>query len=408
MLALLGLLLTLLTLPFRSKSGLAAENAALRHQVAVLQRKVRGRIHLTNADRLFFVQLYRWFPLILKAITVIRPETIVRWHRAGFRCYWRWKSRSCGGRPPVDADLRALIRRMSVDNPLWGAPRIHGELFKLGFDVAQSSVAKYMVKQGGPPSQGWLTFLRNQAPNIAAMDLFVVPTVGFDLLYVLVITVWNAATFWTSLQIQRRSGLLTRSRRRFLGPTPRYLIRDQDRVYGAAVMCRLRAIGIRDKPVAPASPWQNGYAERLIGSIRRECTDHVLAFGAEHLRRILQSYARYYNMVEDASITGQGRSHSSGDRALWRRRGAARTRWTSPPILPNLVFGTHRMQAPSMIGRQTQNKASLFLASLPTKSPAFLLLTGAPGRLRVEGTANLRQRFAGSPMPSLSARPPIS
>jgi hypothetical protein len=115
MLALLGLLLTLLALPFRSKSGLAAENAALRHQVAVLRRKLRGRIHFTNADRLFFVQLYRWFPSILKAITVIRPETIVRWHRAGFRCYWRWKSRSCGGRPPVDADLRALIRRMSVD-----------------------------------------------------------------------------------------------------------------------------------------------------------------------------------------------------------------------------------------------------------------------------------------------------
>jgi hypothetical protein len=150
MLALLGPFLTLLTSPFRSKSELAVENAALRHQVAVLRRKVRGRIHLTNADRLFFVQLYRWFPSILK---VIRPETIVRWHRAGFRCYWRWKSRSCGGRPPVDGDLRALIRRMSVDNPLWGAPRIHGELLKLGFDLAQSSVAKYMVKRGGPPSQ---------------------------------------------------------------------------------------------------------------------------------------------------------------------------------------------------------------------------------------------------------------
>jgi hypothetical protein len=223
MLALLSLFLTLLTSPFRSKSGLAAENAALRLQVAVLRRKVQGRIHLTNADRLFFVQLYRWFPSILKAITIIRPETIVRWHRAGFRCDWRWKSRSRGGRPSIDADLRALIQRMSVDNPLWGAPRIHGELLKLGFDVAQSSVAKYMVKRGGPPSQGWLTFLRNHTPNIAAMDLFVVPTVGFDLLYVLVIVVWNAASSSgsTSLQIQRRSGLLTKSRRRFLGKKPR-------------------------------------------------------------------------------------------------------------------------------------------------------------------------------------------
>jgi len=163
MVALLCLLLALVISPFKSKRRLEAENAALRHQVIVLRRKVRGRIQLTNADRLFFVQLYRWFPSILKAITIIRPETIVRWHRAGFRRYWGWKSRSRGGRPAIDADLRALIRRMSMDNPLWGAPRIHGELLKLGFEVAQSSVAKYMVKRGGPPSQGWLTFLRNQS-----------------------------------------------------------------------------------------------------------------------------------------------------------------------------------------------------------------------------------------------------
>src|SRR2546429_1520450 len=132
-------------------------------------------------------RLYRWFPSVLRAITIIRPETLVRWHRAGFRHYWRWKSRSFGGRPQIDADLRALIRRMSVDNPLWAAPRIHGELLKLGFEVAQSSVAKYMVKRCGPPSQGWCTFLRNHAPDIAAIDLFVVPSIGFDLLYALVI-----------------------------------------------------------------------------------------------------------------------------------------------------------------------------------------------------------------------------
>ena len=124
----------------------ATENAALRHQLIVLQRRVRGRIPLTNGDRLFFVQLYRWFPSVLKAITVIRPETLVRWHRAGFRQYWRWKSRSLGGPPQIDAHLRALFRRMSADNPLWGAPRIHGELLKLGFAVAQSTVAKYMVQ----------------------------------------------------------------------------------------------------------------------------------------------------------------------------------------------------------------------------------------------------------------------
>ena len=158
------------------------QNAALRHQLIVLRRKLRGRVQLANSDRWFLVQLYRWFPSILKVLTIIRPETPVRWHRAGFCCYWRWKSQSLGGRPQIEADLCALIRRrMSIENPLWGAPRIHGEFLKLGFEVAQSSVAKYMVKRRGPPSQEWRTFLCNHAPDIAAMDLFVVPTIGFSL-----------------------------------------------------------------------------------------------------------------------------------------------------------------------------------------------------------------------------------
>jgi hypothetical protein len=163
-------LVFILTLPFKSKSRLEAENVALRHQVMVLRRQVGGRVHLTNFDRLFLVQLYHWFPSIRRVLAIVRPETVVRWHRA-----------ARGGRPQIDTELRALIKRMSVENPLWGAPRIHGELLKLGFDVAQSSVAKYMVKRCGPPSQGWCTFLRNHAPDIAAMDLFVVPTIGFDL-----------------------------------------------------------------------------------------------------------------------------------------------------------------------------------------------------------------------------------
>ena len=187
MFSLFCFLLAILASPFKSKSRLEAENAALRHQLVVLRRKMRGRVRLTNSDRMFFIQLYRWFPSVLKVITVIRPDTLVRWHRAGFRWYWRWKSRSFGGRPQIDTQLRALIRRMSIENPLWGAPRIHGELLKLGFEVAQSSVAKYMVKRHGPPSQGWRSFLRNHAPDIAAMDLFVVPTIGFDLLYAFVI-----------------------------------------------------------------------------------------------------------------------------------------------------------------------------------------------------------------------------
>src|SRR5712692_7119991 len=300
MIALLCFFLALLASPFKSNSRLEAENAALRYQLIVLQRKVRDRVHFTNSDRLFFIQLYRWFPSILKAITIIRPETLVRWHRAGFRRYWRWKSRSLGGRPKIGADLRALIRRMSVENLLWGAPRIHGELLKLGFAVAQSTVAKYMTKRRDPSSQGWGTFLRNHTPHIAAMDLFVVPTIGFNLLYVLVIVrlarrelVWiNVTTHPTAEWIARQ---VTEAFP--WNEAPRYLIRDQDRIYGAAVTRRLRAMGIRDKPIAPGSPWQNCFAERLIGSIRRACVDHVIVLDEEHLRRILKNYADYYNGV---------------------------------------------------------------------------------------------------------------
>jgi transposase InsO family protein len=181
-----------------------------------------------------------------------------------------------------------------------GAPRIHGELLKLGFELAQSSVAKYMVKHRGPPSQGWRTFLRNHAPDIAAMDLFVVPTIGFRMLYGFVIVrldrrdlVWinvtaNPTAEWIARQISEAFPW---------DGAPRYMIRDRDRIYGAVVTRRLRAMGIRDKPIAPASPWQNGFAERLIGSIRRECLDHVIVLGEAHLRRILKSYARYYNGV---------------------------------------------------------------------------------------------------------------
>ncbi|MGA7535584.1 MAG: hypothetical protein WBW27_27275, partial [Pseudolabrys sp.] len=237
------------------------------------------RVRLTNSDRWFLIQLYRWFPSILQVVTIVQPETLVRWHRAGFRCYWRWKSRLRGGRPQISAELRALIRRISIENPLWGAPRIHGELLKLGFEVAQATVAKYMVKRYGPPSQGWRTFLRNHAPDIAAMDLFIASTIGFDLLYAFVIVrldrrdlVWinvtaNPTAEWIARQITEAFPW---------DDAPRYLIRDRDRIYGTIVTRRLRAMGIRDKPAAPASPWQNGFAERLIGSIRRERVDHFV------------------------------------------------------------------------------------------------------------------------------------
>src|SRR3954447_7260590 len=187
MIGLFCFVLAVLASPFKSKLRLEAENAVLRHLLIILRRRLHGRVRLTNHDRWFFIRLYRWFPAILRVLTIMRPETLVRWHRAGFRRYWRWKSRRRGGRPPVETELRVLIRRISIENPLWGAPRIHGELLKLGFEIAQSSVAKYMVERHGTPNQRWRTFLCNHAPKTAAMDFFVVPTIGFDFLYAFVI-----------------------------------------------------------------------------------------------------------------------------------------------------------------------------------------------------------------------------
>jgi transposase InsO family protein len=222
----------------------------------------------------------------------------VRWHRGGFRLFWRWKSRRAAGRPAVPADIRRLVRQISGENPLWGAPRVHGELLKLGVEIAQSTVTKYMERRRGPPSQGWRTFLHNHAPQIAAIDLFVVPTLGFKLLYglailhidrrrlILTAVTANPTAEWISRQITEAFPW---------DRTPRYLIRDRDSSYGMAVTQRLRAMGIRDRPTAPRSPWQNGHVERLIGSIRRECLDQFIVLGEAHLRRILTAYAAYYN-----------------------------------------------------------------------------------------------------------------
>jgi transposase InsO family protein len=299
MIALIRLLFAMLVSPFKSRSRLEAENAALRQQLIVLRRKAKGRAKLTNGDRWFFVQIYRLFPSVLGVFSIIRPETVLRWHRAGFRRYWRWKSRR-DGRPQVHSELRELIRRMSLENPLWGAPRIHGELLKLGFDVAQSTVAKYMAKRRGPTSQGWRTFLRNHAPDIAAMDLFVVPTIRFELLYAFIIVrLYRRDLVWINVTSHPTAEWVARQISEAFpwNEAPRDLIRDRDGVFGEIVKRRLRAMGIRDKPIAPASPWQNSYAERLIGSIRRECLDHLIVLGEAHLRRILRTYARYYNDI---------------------------------------------------------------------------------------------------------------
>ena len=283
---------------FRSRAALEAENLVLRHQLNVLRRKCPKRVALSSIDRLLLVGLYRLAPGVLEALRIIRPETLMRWHRAGFRAYWRWKSRPRGGRPRTAAEIRHLIHEMSVANPLWGAPRIHGELLKLGIDVGQTTVAKYMARRRRPPSQGWKTFLRNHADGIASMDLFLIPTISFRLLYgFLILRHSRRELLWLGVTAHPSAEWVARQLTEAYGwqQAPRYIIRDRDCVYGAVLARRLRAMGIRDRPIAPRSPWQNGCAERLIGSIRRDCLDHVVVFGEQHLRHLLTSYQKYYN-----------------------------------------------------------------------------------------------------------------
>lgn len=284
---------------FKSREALLLEILTLRQQLIVLQRKAPKRQSLQRSDRLIFTWLYRIRPEILASIRIVKPETVVRWHRKGFRLFWRWKSRVRGtGRPKINEELRALIRQMCRENPLWGAPRIHGELLKLDFTVAQSTVSKYVVRTRNPPSQTWKTFLSNHADGIAAIDFLVVPTIGFRLLYVFIVishtrrrfvhfaVTTNPTAQWTARQIVEAFPWET---------APQYLIRDNDRIFGHAFEKQLRAMGINDVRTAPKSPWQNAYAERLIGSIRRECLDHVIVLSERHLSRILRSYTDYYN-----------------------------------------------------------------------------------------------------------------
>jgi hypothetical protein len=250
----------------RSRATLEAEILVLRQQINVLRRANPRRLRFGSIDRLILGGVCGLFPKVNDALAIVRPDTVTRWHRAGFRFYWRWKSRRRCGRPTVSLEIRRLIREMSIANPLWGAPRIHGELLKLGIDIGQTSVAKYTARRRGPPSQGWKTFLRNHADGIVAMDLFVVPTISFRLLYGLLIMghgrrqiLWFGVTAhptseWIANQLTEACGWKQ---------TPRYLIRDRDGAYGEVFIRRVRSIGIRDRPTSPRSPWQNAYAERL-------------------------------------------------------------------------------------------------------------------------------------------------
>src|SRR6516225_8923874 len=327
---------------FRSRASLQAENLVLRHQLNVLRRKSPRRITSSAIDRLLFVRLYALVPSVLDALQIVKPDTVIRWHRDGFRAYWRWKSGSRGGRPGTPTEIRQLIRRMSIANPFWGAPpRIHGELLKLGIDVSQTTVAKYMAKARRPPSQGWRTFLHNHADGIASMDLFVVPTVSFRLLYgILFLQHARRQLLWLGVTAHPTAEWIVQQLVEAFGwrEIPRYMVRDRDCIYGARFIRRLRAMGIRDRPTAARSSWQNGYAERLIGSIRRECLDHVIVFGERHLRALLLNYQNYYNAC---------RTHLSLDKDAPLSRAVQLDGCTTAntvlgglhqPILPNLSF----------------------------------------------------------------------
>jgi len=250
-------------------------------------------------DRIFWVVLSRLWPNWQSALAIVQPETVIKWYRQGFKLFWRWKSRAGkSGRPPIEREVRDLIRRISRENPTWGAPRILSELMLLGHNVPEATVAKYMYRPRKPPSQNWRTFLNNHVPDIAACDFFTVPTVTFRVLYVFIVMrhdrrqvvhfniTTNPYAEWTAQQIVDAFPY---------EEAPRFLIRDRDGIYGSYFTKRVESLGIEEVSIAPRSPWQNPCCERVIGSIRRDCLDHVIVLGERHLHRILTEYFDYYH-----------------------------------------------------------------------------------------------------------------
>src|SRR5881409_340345 len=289
----LGILLGTLRSTVHTHRELALENLALRQQLAVWKAR-QPRPQLTAMDRIFWVVLSRLWKSWRNSLQMVRPETVVGWHRQGFRRYWAWKSRRRRGRPMIRTELRDLIRRMSRANALWGAPRIDGELLKLGLTVSQATVSKYMVRPRRPPSQAWRTFLKNHAPDLIALDFFTVPTATFRVLFVLVVLTHSRRRLvhfnvtahptveWTARQLLEACAL---------EDGPRYLIRNRDQVYVERFSHQARMLDIQEVVIALRSPWHNAYAEPVIGSIRRECLDHVVVIGERHLREILTTWS---------------------------------------------------------------------------------------------------------------------
>jgi len=294
----LAILLRSLVSVFRTRRDLAFENLLLRQQLAILKEQ-GARTQLSQTDRSFWVLFSRLWPRWRNALHIVKPEIVIRWHREGFRRHWIRKCRK-KGRPGLDPKINMLIKRMSRANPLWGAPRIHGELLKLGIDVSQTTVAKYLIRGRKPPSQTWQTFLENHAKDIIATDFFTVPTATFRVLFVLVIlshdrreilhtnATESPTAEWTARQIVEAVGL---------DDTAKYLVRDRDRKFSAYFSRQVASARLREVLTAPASPWQNAYAERVIGTIRRECLDHTIILGERHLRRTVRRYVDYYNGV---------------------------------------------------------------------------------------------------------------
>ena len=297
MITILSTVVSILAFRLRSRASLELELVALRHQVTVLRRQRPGQLRLFSTDRLLWVWLYRIWPQVLNAMVLVKPATVVQWHRKGFRLYWRWRSRRLG-RPKMSTEIRDLIRRMSLANPLWGAPRIHGELLKLGIEVSQATVGRYLPWRPKVPSPTWRSFLHNHLTDIAAVDMFVVATATFRLLYALIVlghdrrrvihvaVTQNPTQVWLSRQMTEAFPWDT---------APHYLLPDRDASYGPAFRDRVQVMGIKEVVTAPRSPWQNPYVERLIGSIRRECLDHIIIFDERHLRRVLSTYFQYHH-----------------------------------------------------------------------------------------------------------------
>lgn len=283
---------------FKSRRQLTLENLALRQQLAMLKPSVK-RPQASPVDRLFWVLFSKYVNGWRSMLHALHPDTVVRWHRQGFRFYWRWKSRGPKlGRPTINKEIRKLIRQMQSVNVGWGAPRIYGELLKLGIEISQATVSKYMVRQQNPPSQTWRTFLENHADCTAGIDFFTVPTATFRILYVFIVlshdrrrvVYFNATEHptaqWTAQQLVEAFPF---------NSAPRYVLRDRDTIYGEKVRRRIKSLGIEEIVTAPRSPWQNPFVERIIGSIRRDCLDHIIVLNGRHLRRILREYFDYYH-----------------------------------------------------------------------------------------------------------------